>query len=62
MKFLYCTQVGSYKPGINILGLICFCLTFGVIVGGMGAQGQILVDFFVAFNEAVMKIVAIVIW
>jgi len=55
-------KVGSYKSGINVLGLICFCLTFGIIIRGMGDQGQILVDFFLAFNEAVMKIVAIVIW
>jgi len=54
--------VGQYKPGINILGLICFCLIFGVIIGKMGDEGKILRDFFAAFNEATMKIVTIVIW
>uniref|UniRef100_H2YDN4 Amino acid transporter n=1 Tax=Ciona savignyi TaxID=51511 RepID=H2YDN4_CIOSA len=54
--------VGSYKLGINVLGIICFCITFGVIIGGMGKEGEILVRFFTAFNEAVMKIVGIVIW
>uniref|UniRef100_H2YDN0 Amino acid transporter n=1 Tax=Ciona savignyi TaxID=51511 RepID=H2YDN0_CIOSA len=48
--------------GINVLGIICFCITFGVIIGGMGKEGEILVRFFTAFNEAVMKIVGIVIW
>ncbi|CAK8685606.1 unnamed protein product [Clavelina lepadiformis] len=54
--------VGSYKLGINVLGLITFCLTFGAIIGRMKEEGEILVKFFSAFNEAVMKIVKIVIW
>ena len=54
--------MGGYKSGINVLGLITFCLTFGVIIGRMGEDGKILVKFFCAFNEAVMKIVHIVIW
>jgi len=54
--------VGSYKEGINILGLIFFCIMFGVIIGNMEEQGKILRDFFISFNEAIMKIVTIVIW
>nr|XP_002124271.1 excitatory amino acid transporter 3-like [Ciona intestinalis] len=54
--------VGSYKLGINVLGMISFCITFGIIIGRMGDEGVILVKFFSAFNEAVMKIVGIVIW
>uniref|UniRef100_H2YDN3 Amino acid transporter n=1 Tax=Ciona savignyi TaxID=51511 RepID=H2YDN3_CIOSA len=55
-------QIPSTALGINVLGIICFCITFGVIIGGMGKEGEILVRFFTAFNEAVMKIVGIVIW
>jgi len=35
---------------------------FGVIIGNMEEQGKILRDFFISFNEAIMKIVTIVIW
>ena len=55
-------QVGNYKLGINVLGLITFCLAFGVIIGRMKEEGAILVKFFCAFNEAVMQIVSLVIW
>ena len=58
----FALQVGNYKLGINVLGLITFCLTFGVIIGRMKDEGEILVKFFCAFNEAVMQIVSIVIW
>nr|XP_039267867.1 excitatory amino acid transporter 3-like [Styela clava] len=60
--------VGDYKliieskSGVNVLGLIVFCLTFGLIIGKMENEGKILVDFFVAFNEAIMRIVYIIIW
>jgi len=54
--------VGSYKPGINILGIICYSLILGVIIGKMGDQGKILKDFFIAFNETTLQIVTIFIW
>lgn len=50
------------KSGTNVLGLITFCLMFGIIIGGMGEQGKILVKFFVAANEAIMRMVGIIIW
>ncbi|XP_045145304.1 excitatory amino acid transporter 3 [Echinops telfairi] len=52
--------VGMYTDGINVLGLIIFCLVFGIIIGKMGEKGQVLVDFFDALSEATMKIVQII--
>ncbi|KAM5300051.1 excitatory amino acid transporter 3 [Ctenodactylus gundi] len=52
--------VGSYTDGINVLGLIVFCLVFGLVIGKMGEKGQILVDLFSALNDATMKIVQII--
>ncbi|MBN3283698.1 EAA3 protein, partial [Polyodon spathula] len=49
--------VGLYSDGINVLGLIVFCLFFGIVIGQMGEKGRVLVDFFDAINEATMKIV-----
>ncbi|XP_068946891.1 excitatory amino acid transporter 3 [Petaurus breviceps papuanus] len=54
--------VGSYSDGINVLGLIVFCLVFGIVIGKMGEKGQVLVDFFNALNDATMQIVQIIMW
>ncbi|XP_046792511.1 excitatory amino acid transporter 3 [Gallus gallus] len=54
--------VGMYSDGINVLGLIVFCLVFGMVIGKMGDKGQVLVDFFNALNEATMRIVQIIMW
>lgn len=54
--------VGMYLDGINVLGLIVFCLVFGLVIGKMGERGQILVDFFSALSDATMKIVQIIMW
>uniref|UniRef100_W5N4S9 Amino acid transporter n=1 Tax=Lepisosteus oculatus TaxID=7918 RepID=W5N4S9_LEPOC len=54
------TIVGQYSNGINVLGLIVFCLVFGSIIGQMGERGRILRELFEAINEATMKIVKII--
>nr|XP_033781393.1 excitatory amino acid transporter 3 [Geotrypetes seraphini] len=54
--------VGLYTDGVNVLGLIVFCLVFGIVIGKMGEKGQVLVDFFNALNDATMKIVQIIMW
>ncbi|XP_060618257.2 excitatory amino acid transporter 3 [Anolis sagrei] len=54
--------VGVYSDGINVLGLIVFCLVFGIVIGKMGEKGQVLVDFFNALNDATMYIVQIIMW
>ncbi|XP_027889908.1 solute carrier family 1 member 3a [Xiphophorus couchianus] len=48
--------------GINALGLVVFSLCFGLIIGNMGEQGQPLRDFFDCLNEAIMRLVAIIMW
>ncbi|XP_078069985.1 excitatory amino acid transporter 3 [Mustelus asterias] len=52
--------VGTYSDGLNVLGIIVFCLVFGIVIGQMGEKGRILFDFFEALNEATMKIVQII--
>uniref|UniRef100_A0A8D3D1Q3 Amino acid transporter n=1 Tax=Scophthalmus maximus TaxID=52904 RepID=A0A8D3D1Q3_SCOMX len=48
--------------GINALGLVVFSMCFGLIIGSMGEQGQPLKDFFDCLNEAIMRLVAIIMW
>lgn len=54
--------VGTYSDGLNILGLIVFCVAFGLVIGKMGEKGRILLEFFDALNEATMKLVQIIMW
>ncbi|XP_069696628.1 excitatory amino acid transporter-like isoform X3 [Periplaneta americana] len=51
-----------YRDGINVMGMILFCMTFGLLAGQMGAKAKIIVDFFVALNNIVMKFVGIIMW
>ncbi|XP_030000137.1 solute carrier family 1 member 3a [Sphaeramia orbicularis] len=48
--------------GINALGLVVFSMCFGLIIGSMREQGQPLKDFFDCLNEAIMRLVAIIMW
>uniref|UniRef100_T1JB98 Amino acid transporter n=1 Tax=Strigamia maritima TaxID=126957 RepID=T1JB98_STRMM len=51
-----------YQDGTNIMGLIIFCIAFGIIAGQMGDKGRLMVEFFVGLNEIIMRIVGIVMW
>lgn len=44
------------------LGMIVFCLAFGLLAGQMGNKGKVMVDFFVVLNELVMRLVSVVMW
>uniref|UniRef100_A0A3Q3N168 Amino acid transporter n=1 Tax=Labrus bergylta TaxID=56723 RepID=A0A3Q3N168_9LABR len=46
--------------GVNALGLVVFSMCFGLIIGNMKEQGQLLRDFFDSLNEAIMRLVAII--
>ncbi|KAM3868496.1 solute carrier family 1 member 3a [Diretmus argenteus] len=48
--------------GVNALGLVVFSMCFGLIIGSMKEQGQPLKDFFDSLNEAIMRLVSIIMW
>ncbi|XP_066536548.1 solute carrier family 1 member 7a isoform X1 [Hoplias malabaricus] len=50
------------SDGMNVLGIVIFSSTMGIMLGRMGPNGSALVNFCQSLNEAVLKIVAIVIW
>lgn len=54
--------VSGSSGGVNALGLVVFSVIFGLVIGNMKQQGQALRDFFDCLNEAIMRLVAIVIW
>lgn len=54
--------VAGAVNAVNALGLVVFSMCFGLIIGNMGDQGQPLKDFFDCLNEAIMRLVAIIMW
>ncbi|XP_029023965.1 excitatory amino acid transporter 1-like [Betta splendens] len=54
--------VPGQVTGVNALGLVVFSMCFGLIIGSMKEQGQLLRDFFDSLNEAIMRLVAIIMW
>ncbi|XP_030632337.1 neutral amino acid transporter B(0) isoform X1 [Chanos chanos] len=53
---------GTDVDGMNILGLIVFAMAFGVALRKLGDEGEILIKFFGAFNEATMVLVSWIMW
>lgn len=50
-------RVIQYRAGTNTLGIVFFCLTFGTILGTIGEKGQVVISFFSAIFEVIMKMV-----
>ncbi|EDO27649.1 predicted protein, partial [Nematostella vectensis] len=48
--------------GTNVLGIAMFCLVFGIILSRMGAKAEPLRAFFCSLNDAVMRLVMIIMW
>ncbi|CAH2077045.1 unnamed protein product, partial [Iphiclides podalirius] len=55
-------RVVSYRSGTNTLGLVFFCMVFGSLLGTLGPKGQVVIDFFQAIFEVIMKMVTGVMW
>lgn len=54
--------IAGQTNAVNALGLVVFSMCFGLIIGNMKEQGQLLRDFFDSLNEAIMQLVAIIMW
>uniref|UniRef100_A0A8C2KIY2 Amino acid transporter n=1 Tax=Cyprinus carpio TaxID=7962 RepID=A0A8C2KIY2_CYPCA len=58
----YLVPYGTDADGMNILGLVLFAMVFGVALRKLGAEGEELIRFFNAFNEATMVLVSWIMW
>ncbi|XP_053318235.1 excitatory amino acid transporter 1-like [Spea bombifrons] len=54
--------ISGSANGVNALGLVVFSMCFGLVIGKMKEQGRALKEFFDCLNEAIMRLVAIIIW
>lgn len=52
----------KYNDNTNILGVIAFCVAFGMIISSMGRKAEILLHLFLVLNEITMKFVKIIMW
>lgn len=53
---------GKEVEGTNILGLVVFAIVFGVALRKVGPEGELLIRFFNAFNDATMVLVSWIMW
>uniref|UniRef100_A0A8D0G8S8 Amino acid transporter n=1 Tax=Sphenodon punctatus TaxID=8508 RepID=A0A8D0G8S8_SPHPU len=60
-EMTYRTLPGSNNE-MNVLGIVIFSATIGLLLGKMGERGAPLVNVCQCLNEAVMKIVSMAVW
>ncbi|XP_045440572.1 excitatory amino acid transporter 5 isoform X2 [Pipistrellus kuhlii] len=60
-EVVYKSEPGT-SDGMNVLGIVMFSATMGIMLGRMGESGAPLVSFCQCLNECVMKIVAVAVW
>ncbi|XP_040216391.1 excitatory amino acid transporter 5 [Rana temporaria] len=58
---VYKSEPGT-SDGMNVLGIVIFSATMGIMLGRMGTSGVPVVSFCQCLNESVMKIVAVSVW
>ena len=46
----------------SFLGIIAFCIAFGIVVSQLGPQGQPMVEFFSVMDKVIMKLVSMIMW
>ena len=60
------TEIDGFKvttsSGTNVLGLVVFSVVLGVILGQMGEAGRPVKAFMDSLQEAVIKMVKLIIW
>uniref|UniRef100_A0A8C8SNT1 Amino acid transporter n=1 Tax=Pelusios castaneus TaxID=367368 RepID=A0A8C8SNT1_9SAUR len=62
LSFEEVIPVPGSASGVNALGLVVFSICFGLVIGSMKQKGRALQEFFNCLNEAIMRLVAIIIW
>ncbi|XP_074834166.1 excitatory amino acid transporter 1-like [Carettochelys insculpta] len=62
LSFEETIPVPGSANGVNALGLVVFSVCFGLVIGSMQQKGRALQEFFNCLNEAIMRLVAIIIW
>ncbi|XP_067675944.1 excitatory amino acid transporter 2-like [Haliotis asinina] len=51
-----------YKSGMNTIGIICYFVFFGVILGRLGNKGKVVLRFFTVVNDITIKTLLMFLW
>jgi len=52
----------QYRDSTNMLGIIFFCLAFGVVLGAVGKKAAAVIEFFAVVDEVIMRMVTTIMW
>ncbi|GMR38630.1 hypothetical protein PMAYCL1PPCAC_08825, partial [Pristionchus mayeri] len=52
----------KYTDGMNVLGLIMFCIVMGIVISATGKPAKPLGDFFIALDVVITRMVGIYMW
>ncbi|CAI2357037.1 unnamed protein product [Caenorhabditis sp. 36 PRJEB53466] len=52
----------EYTSGMNVLGVIVFCIAIGISLSQLGEEAHVMVQFFVIMDKVIMKLVMTVMW
>ncbi|GMT17287.1 hypothetical protein PFISCL1PPCAC_8584, partial [Pristionchus fissidentatus] len=52
----------KYTDGMNVLGLIMFCIVMGIVISATGKPAKPLGDFFIALDIVITRMVGIYMW
>lgn len=50
------------RAGVNTIGIVIFCVAFGIILSMIGENGEVVKRFFSAIFEIMLKMTTCVIW
>ncbi|KIH44871.1 hypothetical protein ANCDUO_25096 [Ancylostoma duodenale] len=48
--------------GLNVLGIIVFCIALGISLSQLGAEADVMIQFFAIMDKVIMKLVMTVMW
>ncbi|CAD5209288.1 unnamed protein product [Bursaphelenchus okinawaensis] len=54
--------IPEYKMGMNVLGIIVFCIATGLIISFVGEKAKPLADFFIALDVVITTMVGLIMW
>ncbi|XP_071113120.1 excitatory amino acid transporter-like [Haliotis cracherodii] len=55
-------QKSVYMLGMNTIGILAYCVVFGLCLGRLGKAGEVMLRFFTSLNDITMTMVTLVIW
>lgn len=58
----YYYAVPGSRRGLDVLGLVLFCATFGAVLASLGEKGVPMIVFFEILNECSLKIIRYIMW